>query len=173
MRARGRDFLEGAEGFSLIEILLVVVIIATLSAMVLPRLTGRPDQARVAAAKADIEVNVTTALKLYELDNGFFPTTEQGLGALVRKPTTSPVPQNWNGPYVEKNPVDPWGKPYQYVCPGAHRPHDYDLSSLGKNAAEGAGDDDIFNWEAPPAGKSAAGGAAEGKSAAKSSKKKK
>lgn len=134
------------EGFSLIEIILVVIIIATLSAMVVPRLTGRSEQARQAATKADIEVNIPTALKLYELDNGFLPTTDQGLQALLQKPTTSPMPENWNGPYLEKLPVDPWGRPYQYQSPGANRPHDYDLSSLGKDPKPDSSKDDIVNW---------------------------
>src|SRR3989338_1620067 len=116
-------------GFTLIEILLVVIIIGTLAAMMVPRFAGRSDQARKAAAKADIEVNIATALKLYELDNGFFPSTEQSLASLMEKPTASPAPQNWNGPYLEKKPVDPWGRPYQYESPGTHRPHDYDLFS--------------------------------------------
>ena len=134
------------EGFSLIEIILVVIIMATLSAMVVPRLTGRSDQARQAAAKADIEVNIPTALKLYELDNGFLPGTSQGLNALLQKPTTAPMPENWNGPYLEKQPLDPWGRPYQYQSPGVHRPHDYDLSSLGKNPKPDMAKDDIVNW---------------------------
>jgi len=135
------------KGFTLIEILLVVIIIGTLSMMVLPRLTGRSEQARKAAAKADIEVNIATALKLYELDNGFFPSTEQGLKALLAQTTTPPVPQNWNGPYLEKKPVDPWGRPYQYEAPGTHRPHDYDLYSLGKNPKPDATEDNIINWQ--------------------------
>ena len=133
-------------GFSLIEIILVVIIIATLSAMVVPRLTGRSDQAREAATKADIEVNIPTALKLYELDNGFLPTTTQGLSALLQKPTTSPIPENWNGPYLEKPPMDPWGHSYQYKSPGANRPHDYDLWSMGKDAKPDVTKDDITNW---------------------------
>lgn len=133
-------------GFSLIEIILVVIIIATLSAMVVPRLSGRSEQARQAAAKADIEVNIPTALKLYELDNGFPPTTDQGLNALLQKPTTTPMPENWNGPYLEKLPVDPWGRPYQYQSPGTNRPHDYDLSSLGKDPKPDASSDDVANW---------------------------
>lgn len=137
----------GCKGFSLIEIILVVVIIATLSAMVVPRLLGRSDQARSAAAKSDIDVNIPTALKLYELDNGFFPTTEQGLKALLKKPGSSPTPQNWNGPYLEKTPMDPWGRPYQYESPGPHRPHDYDLYSQGKNPKADKVDDDVVNWE--------------------------
>ncbi len=134
------------KGFSLIEIILVVIIMATLSAMVVPRLTGRSDQARQAAAKADIEVNIPTALKLYELDNGFFPATSQGLNALLQKPTTAPIPENWNGPYLEKQPIDPWGRPYQYQSPGVHRQHDYDLYSLGKDAKPDVTKDDIVNW---------------------------
>jgi len=134
-------------GFTLIEILLVVVIIATLSGMLIPRITGRSDQARIAAAKADVTINIPTALKLYELDNGFFPSTDQGLGALTKKPTTNPSPQNWNGPYLENSPVDPWGRPYQYESPGVHRPHDYDLYSLGKKPKPEKSDDNVVNWE--------------------------
>ena len=94
-----------------------------------------------------MNINIPTALKLYELDNGFFPSTEQGLDALMKKPVTSPTPQNWNGPYLEKTPVDPWGRPYQYSSPGTHRPHDYDLHSIGKNPAEDKADDDVVNWQ--------------------------
>ena len=133
-------------GFSLIEIILVVIIIATLSAMVVPRLSGRSEQARQAAAKADIEVNIPTALKLYELDNGFLPTTAQGLNALLQKPTSTPLPENWNGPYLEKLPVDPGGRPYQYQSPGTNRPNDYDLFSFGKDSKPDAVKDDIVNW---------------------------
>lgn len=131
-------------GFTLIEILLVVVIIGALSAMVLPRLVGRSDQARLTAAKVDINTNIATALKLYELDNGNFPTTEQGLNALLTKPTTNPAPENWNGPYIERKPIDPWGRVYMYKSPGDHRP-DYDLYSTGKDGKES--EDDIKNWE--------------------------
>ncbi|HNX69510.1 MAG TPA: type II secretion system major pseudopilin GspG [Candidatus Omnitrophota bacterium] len=137
---------EKQSGFSLIEIVLVVIIIATLSAMVVPRLTGRSEQARQAATKADIEVNIPTALKLYELDNGFLPTTAQGLQALFQKPTSAPIPENWNGPYLEKPPLDPWGHPYQYQSPGVHRPHDYDLYSMGKDPKPDATKDDVINW---------------------------
>ncbi len=138
---------EGMRGFTLIEILLVVIIIGTLAAMMVPRFAGRSDQARKAAAKADIEVNIATALKLYELDNGFFPSTEQGLNGLIEKPAVAPVPENWNGPYLEKKPIDPWGRPYQYESPGVHRTHDYDLFSRGKNSKEDKTDDDIVNWQ--------------------------
>jgi general secretion pathway protein G len=132
------------KGFSLIEILLVVMILGALAAMVVPRLSGRSDQAKVSVAKSDIEANLATALKLYELDNGNFPTTSQGLEALLEQPGSSPVPANWNGPYIEKRPIDPWGNPYVYESPGSHR-LDYDLSSQGKNAK--GEEDDIVNWQ--------------------------
>jgi len=108
----------------------------------MPRLTGRGEQARAQAAKADIQANIATALKLYELDNGSFPTGDEGLNALFNKPASS---ANWNGPYLEKKPIDPWGREYKYKSPGEHRSGDYDLSSLGKDGVESA--DDIKNWE--------------------------
>ena len=129
--------------FTIIEILLVVVIIGALMSMVLPRFVGRSEQAKLAVAKADIGVNIATALKLYELDNGNFPTSEQSLEALLAKPKSPPVPENWNGPYLERKPVDPWGRAYNYKSPGNHRP-DYDLYSTGKDGHES--DDDIKNW---------------------------
>ena len=129
-------------GFTLIEIMLVVIIIGTLVAMVMPRLTGRGEQARIAAAKADIQSNIATALKLYELDNGVFPSTEEGLNALLNKPSSCP---NWNGPYLERKPLDPWGREYKYKSPGEHRTADYDLYSLGKDGVESA--DDVKNWD--------------------------
>lgn len=128
-------------GFTLIELMLVVIIIATLAAMVMPRLVGRGEQARVSAAQSDINANIATALKLYELDNGAFPTTEEGLNALLNKPASA---RNWNGPYLERKPQDPWGKEYQYKSPGSHKA-DYDLYSLGKDGQESA--DDVKNWE--------------------------
>ena len=133
-----------AKGFTLIEILLVIIIITAISAMVIPRFAGRSEQAKIAVAQADIEAHLETALKLYELDNGNFPTTNQGLKALQVKPSSSPAPKNWNGPYIERTPNDPWGRPYVYVSPGVHR-SDFDLYSKGKN--ESSEDDDIVNWE--------------------------
>ncbi len=134
------------KGFTLIEILLVVTIILILAAMVIPNLAGRGEQARKATAKADIISNLSTALDLYELDNGSYPTTEQGLDALVHKPTANPAPTNWNGPYLKKKkvPMDPWGKEYVYVSPGQHNTDQFDLSSLGSDGVESS--DDITNW---------------------------
>ena len=132
-----------SDGFTLIEIMLVVIIIAALSAMVIPRLVGRSENAKVSVARSDIDAHLATALKLYELDNGNFPTTSQGLDALLTKSKSSPVPSNWNGPYIEKAPIDPWSRPYAYVSPGKHRP-DYDLYSKGKD--ENSDQDDIANW---------------------------
>lgn len=131
------------QGFTLVEIMLVVIIIAALAAMVVPRFSGRTEQAKVAIARADVEANLASPLKLYELDNGNFPTTSQGLMALRKKPSSQPTPSNWNGPYIEKDPVDPWGNQYVYVSPGKHRT-DYDLSSKGKDVA--SEEDDIRNW---------------------------
>jgi general secretion pathway protein G len=132
------------KAFTLIEILLVVIIIGALSSMVLPRLIGRSDQAKKTAAKVDIDTNIATALKLYELDNGNFPDTEQWPAALLTKPASGTVPEHWNGPYLERGPIDPWGRAYIYKSPGSHRP-DYDLFSLGKDGKES--EDDIRNWE--------------------------
>jgi len=135
---------KGNSGFTLVEIMLVVIIIGALAMMVVPRLSGRSEQAKIAVARADVEATLATALKLYELDNGNFPTTSQGLEALTVQPTSSPVPKNWNGPYVEKKPMDPWGNSYEYRSPGEHR-SDYDLYSRGKDS--NSDEDDITNWE--------------------------
>ncbi|MFC1704486.1 type II secretion system major pseudopilin GspG [Candidatus Omnitrophota bacterium] len=140
-----RSKLQEKNGFTIIEILLVVVIISALAAMVVPRLTGRSEQAKEAIASADIKVNIPTALKLYELDNGKYPTTAQGLKALLSKPTTEPRPSNWNGPYVESGMIkDPWSNEYVYRYPGTHG-NDYDLYSLGRSGADD--DTNIVNWE--------------------------
>ncbi len=130
------------KGFTLIELMLVVIIIGALSAMVLPRMVGRSEQARMSATRADIKANIATALKLYELDNGAFPTTDEGLAALF-EPASSAI--NWNGPYLESKPIDSWGREYKYESPGTHRSQDYDLFSYGKDGKEGG--DDVTNWE--------------------------
>ena len=130
------------QGFTLIELMLVVIIIAALGAMVLPRLTGRAEQARISVAKTDITSNIASALDLYELDNGRYPSTSQGLGSLLIKPSGTPEPKNWNGPYIKRPPLDPWGNLYQYNYPGTSG-KDYELYSFGPNGVEG--DDDISN----------------------------
>jgi general secretion pathway protein G len=132
-------------GFTLIELMLVVIIIGALAAMVLPRLAGRSEQARIAVARTDINANIAVALDLYELDNGRYPTSEQGLNALRVKPSGFPEATNWNGPYLKKKPQDPWGKLYQYKYPATHEGCDYDLYSLGSDGLES--DDDIGNWQ--------------------------
>lgn len=129
------------KGFTLIEIMLVVVIISILVTVVLPRLTGRTEQARNSAARLQIETT-GLALDAFELDNGRYPTTSEGLQALRINPNNA---KKWNGPYLKKDiPQDPWGNEYVYVCPGAHN-SDYDLYSYGPNGVEGGGDD-IANW---------------------------
>jgi len=140
---------KGSEGFTLLEIIVVVFILGLLAALVAPRLMGRTDDARVAEAKVQIR-NFETALKLFKLDNGFYPETSQGLDALVKKPTTGRIPQNYReGGYLEqgKIPLDPWGNPYVYVSPGLHG--DYDIISYGADGKEGGEgyDKDITNWQ--------------------------
>lgn len=138
------------KAFTLIEIMLVVIIIGILAAMVIPNMAGRGEQARVAAARADIDANLGTALDLYELDNGQYPTTEQGLNALLVKPFSSPMPTNWHGPYLKKKriPVDPWGREYKYMAPGINNTEEFDLSSYGPDGVESQ--DDIVNWPHDP-----------------------
>ncbi|MFH1199364.1 MAG: type II secretion system major pseudopilin GspG [Candidatus Omnitrophota bacterium] len=131
------------QGFTLIEIMVVVIIIAALAAMIVPRLSGRSEQAKAAIAKADVSSSIATALKLYDLDNSQFPATEQGLSALLAKPNGV---LNWNGPYLENKPIDPWGRMYQYKYPGEHNRLSYDLYSLGKDGSDGT-EDDVRNWE--------------------------
>jgi general secretion pathway protein G len=135
------------KGFTLIEIMLVIVIIGVLVAMVVPNISGRSNQARKAAAVTDIEANISNALDLYQLDNAHYPTTEQGLKALIERPSTDPVPVKWGGPYLKKKklPKDPWGHEYVYLFPGEHNQESYDLSSLGPDGI--AGKDDVTNWE--------------------------
>lgn len=136
--------LRSRKGFTLIEILMVVMIIGALAVMVVPRLAGRGERALITVAQVDINANISSALKLYELDNGSFPTTAQGLGALMIKPTIPPIPRNWNGPYLEKQPVDPWGEMYQYASPGT-RGTAYDLYSFGPDKTDP--DKWVANWK--------------------------
>jgi general secretion pathway protein G len=133
-------------GFTLLEIMVVVVIIGILAAAIVPNIIGAADDARVIAAKADI-ANIGQALKLYRLDNSMYPTTEQGLGALSVKPTTAPQPNNYkNGGYLEKMPKDPWGRAYLYLQPGVKG--EIDIYSLGADGQPGGTgyNADIGNW---------------------------
>jgi general secretion pathway protein G len=133
-------------GFTLIEVMVVIAIIGIMATLIVPQIMSKPDEARVIAAKLDIN-SIVQALKLYRLDNGRYPTTEQGLSALVAKPTTEPIPQNWkpNG-YVDRLPKDPWGFAYQYSNPGTRG--EIDVFSLGAdNKPGGTGfDADLGNW---------------------------
>lgn len=136
----------GARGFTLVEIMVVVVIIGILAVLVVPRVVGRSDDARIAAAKHDV-ATIQQSLKLYRLDNGRYPTSEQGLQALVAKPQSAPVPTNWRQ-YLDKLPKDPWGKEYQYLNPGVHG--EVDVFSLGADGApggSGGADADIGSWQ--------------------------
>ena len=132
-------------GFTLIEIMLVVVIMGILMTIAVVKLGGKTRDAQITATKADIKA-YGMALSLFELDSGFYPTPEQGLAALVTKPTSAPEPLRWKS-YLE-TPVhsDPWGHPYIYKCPGDHKPDGYDLFSAGPNGIPGDADD-ITNWE--------------------------
>lgn len=134
-------------GFTLLEILVVVVILGILASLVLPNFLGRTDQARTIAARHDIQTLVGV-LKLYKLDNGFYPSTAQGLQALVTKPDSDPVPRNWKQPYIEQLPKDPWDRPYQYLNPGVHGV--IDVFTLGADGESGGEDsnEDIGNWDA-------------------------
>lgn len=135
-------------GFTLVEVMVVVVILGILAAIVVPKIMSRPDEAKLVKAKQDI-LAIESALQLYKLDNGFYPTTDQGLQALVEKPTSPPVPSNWKaGGYLKQLPEDPWGKPYQYLNPGVHNPTDVDVFTEGpQNQASGTGSPtEIGNW---------------------------
>ena len=130
-----RRFSTRAGGFTLIEVLVVVVILSILAALIVPKIMDRPDEARVIAAKSDIRA-VISALKLYRLDNGNYPSTEQGLQALVHKPESGNVPRNWkSGGYLERLPKDPWGTEYQYLSPGVQG--EIDVFSLGADREPG------------------------------------
>ena len=134
-------------GFTLIEIMVVVVIIGVLGAIVVPQFMSRPDQAKVTAARTDIQA-ISTALEMYRLDTFNYPSTQQGLEALVTRPTGTPLARNWNPQgYLKSLPVDPWGTPYQYLNPGTHSAG-YDLFSFGADGVQGGEGfaTDIGNW---------------------------
>jgi len=136
-------------GLTLIEIMVVMVILGILATLIVPRIMGRPDEARQVQARVQIQ-SIETALKLYKLDNGYYPTTDQGLQALVEAPTVGQLPRAWrDGGYLEKGkvPKDPWGNEYVYLSPGVQ--DDYDLSSYGADGEPGGEgyDADINSWE--------------------------
>jgi general secretion pathway protein G len=136
-------------GFTLIELMVVIVILGILAGLIIPRIMGRPDEARRAKARMQLE-SLETALKLYKLDNGSYPITEQGLQALVEQPSVAPAAKNWRQDgYLEKNkvPKDPWGNDFVYISPGTHG--EFDLSSLGADGEPGGEgkNKDINSWE--------------------------
>jgi general secretion pathway protein G len=138
-----------SRGFTLIELMVVVVILGILASFIVPKLMGRTDEAKQVKARVDI-ATIESALKLYRLDNGNYPSTEQGLAALVEKPSTEPVPVKWpDGGYLEKGriPRDPWGREYLYLSPGVH--NDFDIISYGADGAPGGEgrDMDVKSWE--------------------------
>ena len=130
---------QSQRGFTLTEIMLVVVIIGILAALVIPRIVGVSERSRVTAAQADIQGGIKSALGQYEVDNGFFPKSLQDL---LVAPSNA---KNWHGPYLDKLPTDPWGNPYIYYYPGKHSANSYDLLSPGPDSKEGT-DDDIVSW---------------------------
>lgn len=143
-----KNRLHDNRGFTLIEIMVVVVILGILAAIVVPRLLSRPDEAKVTKAKVDMK-GIEEALGLFKLDTGFYPSTDQGLKALVEKPTTGLIPTKYSADgYLKKVPVDPWGNSYVYISPGLHS-HNFDLISYGADGqAGGEGfDADINSWE--------------------------
>jgi general secretion pathway protein G len=144
-----RDRFADKFGFTLIEIMVVIVILGILAGLIIPRIMGRPEEARRMKARIQIE-SIETALKLYKLDNGSYPTTEQGLQALVEPPTVGRLPKAWRkGGYLEKGkvPKDPWDNEYVYLCPGVYG--DFDIISYGADGEPGGEDKhkDINNWE--------------------------
>lgn len=138
-------------GFTLLEVMVVMVIIGILAALIVPNVMGRLDEAKTTAAKTDL-TSLANALKMYRLDNGRYPSTEQGLQALKVRPEIAPVPKNWKtGGYLDNLPRDPWGNEYKYLQPGVHG--EFDVFTLGADGAPGGEgqDADIGNWSATPA----------------------
>lgn len=139
----------GQEGLTLIEIVVVIIVLGLLAGLVGPQIIGRVSEAKSSTARTQIEL-FSVALDNYRLDNGRYPTTEQGLQALREKPVSEPAPYNWRGPYLQKEiPLDPWGRPYVYRSPGEVNPTTYDLFTLGRDGQPGGEDEDadITSWE--------------------------
>ena len=129
------------DGFTLVELLLVLVILAALAAIVVPKFAGRSEQAKVTAAQTQIS-SFETALDAFEVDNGYYPQGDDGLTLLIEQPKDA---NDWKGPYLKEIPLDPWGKEYIYEYPGKQHERGYDLMSMGPDGRSG-GDDDITNW---------------------------
>jgi len=145
-----KDIYNDKQGFTLIELMVVIVILGILAGLIIPRIMGRPEEARRMKAKIQME-SIETALKMYKLDNGVYPSTEQGLEALVKEPSVGQLPRAWRkGGYMEKGriPKDPWGNEYIYLCPGLHH-SDFDLISYASDGEPGGegNNKDINNWE--------------------------
>ncbi len=139
----------GRAGFTLLELMVVIVILGLLAALVVPKLIGQSEKAKQTAARVQIR-SLEQALQLFKLDNGFYPATEQGLAALVRAPEVGRIPKNYRkGGYIDRIPNDPWGNPYAYLSPGAHG--DCDLSSYGADGMPGGEGEnaDVNSWDAP------------------------
>ena len=141
--------MKNSNGFTLIELMVVIVVLGLLAGIIAPKIIGHVADAKIGTAKSNIQ-SLETALKMYKLDNGSYPTTEQGLQALVEPPTTGVLPKKWRiGGYLEKKavPKDPWGNDYVYICPGVHG--DFDIVCYGKDGTSGGeGEDkDINNWD--------------------------
>ena len=133
---------ESKLGFTLLELVVVIIVLGLLAAIVAPQILGRVSDARTTSAETQVAL-FGTALDNYRLDNGAYPTTEQGLAALREKPTRAPIPTNWRGPYLRKDvPLDPWGKPYIYHSPGERNASGYDLLSLGRDGKPGGEGED-------------------------------
>lgn len=144
-----RRIINNQKGFSFIELMVVVIILGILAGAIVPRYMDKTDKAKAVKAKVDISA-IETSLKMYRLDNGIYPTTEQGLLALIEKPSVDPIPNGWNEKgYFEKGklPIDPWGKEYMYLSPGIH--DDFDIISYGADGAPGGEgiNKDITSWE--------------------------
>ena len=140
---RNRAVRRAQQGFTLVEMLLVLVILATLAAIVYPKVMGRSEQARVTAAQTQI-ANFKTALDSFEVDNGYYPKGKNGLNDLITQPRDA---VSWHGPYLESIPKDPWGNEYLYEQPGKHNPNSYDIMSVGPDGRANT-EDDIGNWQA-------------------------
>ena len=148
MKSHARSNCPDRAGFTLLEILVVIIVLGLLAGLVAPRIIGRVSEAKGATARTQLEL-MSVALDNYRLDNGYYPTSEQGLAALREQPRSEPVPRNWRGPYLRRDvPLDPWDRPYVYQSPGEHNADSFDLFSYGRDGQPGGEgeDEDVTNW---------------------------